>query len=147
LLRAIAAAVGLGIYLSGRRYISSDNAYAPRCLTLGVQNVLITPDISSKIERFVVHERQHVAAGEVPFEIDPEPFKLTLAQAKAKLAGVRVELANLKANMRSLTTPAELSQRNVGLKQRDVDRPTWDRRLRAKFIGWIDSAADPAGAR
>jgi membrane fusion protein (multidrug efflux system) len=114
----IAAAAGLAIYLSGGRYISTDNAY------VGAQKVLITPDISGKISRIVVREGQHVAPGDVLFEIDPEPFRLTLDQAQAKLAGVRVELTNLKANMQALTTLADLSQKNVELKQRDVERKT-----------------------
>ena len=113
---AIAAAAGLGIYLSGGRYISTDNAY------VGAQKVLITPDVSGKISRIVVREGQHVAPGDILFEIDPEPFALALAQAQAKLAGVRVELSNLKANMQALTTLADLSQKNVELKQRDVER-------------------------
>jgi membrane fusion protein (multidrug efflux system) len=113
---AIAAVAGLGIYLSGGRYISTDNAY------VGAQKVLITPDVSGKINRIVVREGQHVAPGDVLFEIDPEPFALALAQAQAKLAGVLVELANLKANMQALTTLADLSQKNVELKQRDVER-------------------------
>jgi membrane fusion protein, multidrug efflux system len=115
---AITAAAGLWFYLSGGRYISTDNAY------VGAQKVLITPDISGKISRIVVREGQHVEPGEVLFEIDPEPFKLTLTQAQAKLAGVKVDLANLKSNMKSLATLAELSQKNVELKQRDVERKT-----------------------
>jgi membrane fusion protein (multidrug efflux system) len=112
----IAAVAGLGFYLSGGRYISTDNAY------VGAQKVLITPDISGKVSGIVVREGQHVAPGDVLFEIDPEPFKLALAQAQAKLASVRVDLANLKANVKSLATLAELSQKNVELKQRDVER-------------------------
>jgi membrane fusion protein, multidrug efflux system len=112
----IAAVAGLGFYLSGGRYISTDNAY------VGAQKVLITPDISGKVSRIVVREGQHVAPGDVLFEIDSEPFKLALAQAQAKLASVRVDLANLKANVKSLATLAELSQKNVELKQRDVER-------------------------
>jgi membrane fusion protein (multidrug efflux system) len=113
---AIAAAAGLGFYLSGGRYISTDNAY------VGAQKVLITPDISGKVSRIVVHEGQHVAPGDVLFEIDPEPFRLALAQAQAKLASVRVDLANLKTNLKSLTTLADLAQKNVEFKQRDVER-------------------------
>jgi membrane fusion protein, multidrug efflux system len=112
----IAAVAGLGFYLSGGRYISTDNAY------VGAQKVLITPDISGKVSRIVVREGQHVAPGDVLFEIDAEPFKLALAQAQAKLASVRVDLSNLKANVKSLATLAELSQKNVELKQRDVER-------------------------
>jgi len=113
---AIAAVAGLEFYLSGGRYISTDNAY------VGAQKVLITPDISGKVGRIVVREGQHVAPGDILFEIDAEPFRLALAQAQAKLASVRVDLDNLKANVKSLTTLAELSQKNVELKQRDVER-------------------------
>jgi membrane fusion protein, multidrug efflux system len=113
---AIAAVAGLGLYLSGGRYISTDNAY------VGAQKVLITPDISGKVSRIVIHEGQHVAPGDILFEIDPEPFRLALAQAQAKLASVQVDFANLKSNAKSLATLAELSQKNVELKQRDVER-------------------------
>lgn len=113
---AIAAVTGLAFYLSGGRYISTDNAY------VGAQKVLITPDISGKVSRIVVREGQHVAPGDTLFEIDSEPFRLALAQAQAKLASVRVDFANLKSNAKSLATLAELSQKNVELKQRDVER-------------------------
>src|SRR5262249_62182465 len=63
----IALVVGLTFYLSGGRYISTDNAY------VGAQKVLITPDISGKIDRVMVREGQHVAAGDALFAIDPEP--------------------------------------------------------------------------
>jgi membrane fusion protein, multidrug efflux system len=118
LVPVIAAAAGLWFYLSGGRYISTDNAY------VGAQKVLITPDISGKISRIVVREGQHVVPGDVLFEIDPEPFQLALAQAEAKLAGVKVQLANLKSNAKSFNTLADLSKKSFDLKQRDVDRKT-----------------------
>src|SRR5262249_58196701 len=79
ILPLIALLVGTGFYLSGGRYISTDNAY------VGAQKVLITPDISGKIDKVSVREGQHVAAGDPLFEIDPQPFRLALAQAEAKL--------------------------------------------------------------
>jgi membrane fusion protein, multidrug efflux system len=118
LVPAIAAAAGLAFYLSGGRYISTDNAY------VGAQKVLITPDISGKISRIVVREGQHVEPGDILFEIDPEPFQLALAQAQAKLAGVKVQLANLKSNAKSFDTLVDLSKKSVDLKQRDVERKT-----------------------
>jgi membrane fusion protein (multidrug efflux system) len=118
LVPAIAAVAGLAFYLSGGRYISTDNAY------VGAQKVLITPDISGKISRIVVREGQRVSPGDVLFEVDPEPFQLALAQAQAKLAGVKVQLTNLKANAKSYTTLAELSKKSLDLKQRDVERKT-----------------------
>ena len=132
---AIAAVAGLEFYLSGGRYISTDNAY------VGAQKVLITPDISGKVSRIVVREGQHVVPGDTLFEIDSEPFRLALAQAQAKLASVRVDLDNLKSNVKSLTTLTELAQKNVELKQRDVERKS---ALVAKSMGSqldLDNAA------
>jgi membrane fusion protein, multidrug efflux system len=113
---AIAAIAGMWVYLAGGRYITTDNAY------VGAQKVLITPDISGKIARIAVVEGQHVAPGDILFEIDPEPFQLALAQAQSKLESVRVDLANLKSNVKSLTTLSDLAHKNVELKQRDVER-------------------------
>ena len=64
-----ARGIGACFYLSGGRYISTDNAY------VGAQKVLITPDISGKVARVMVREGQHVKAGDELFEIDPQPFQ------------------------------------------------------------------------
>jgi membrane fusion protein, multidrug efflux system len=114
----VAVIGGLVFYLNGGRYVTTDDAY------VGAQKVLITPDISGKVSRIVVREGQHVAPGDVLFEIDAEPFRLALAQAQARLAGTRVDFSNFKSNLASLTTLADLAEKNVELKQRDVERKT-----------------------
>src|SRR6185437_5527163 len=78
----LALAAGLALYLGSGRYITTDNAY------VGAQKVLITPDISGKVDRISVREGQHVKTGDELFEIDPQPFRLALEQAQAKLATV-----------------------------------------------------------
>lgn len=113
---ALAALVGLGIYLSGGRYISTDNAY------VGAQKVLITPDISGKITHVAVREGQHVKPGDELFTLDREPYALALQQAKAKLDTARSDYDKLKTNLKSLETLSNLAQKNVDLKLRDVDR-------------------------
>ena len=115
---ALAVIIGLGVYLSGGRYISTDNAY------VGAQKVLITPDISGKVSLVTVREGQHVNAGDELFAIDPVPFQNALTQAQAKLDSVRTDFANLKTNLTSLTKLADLAQQNVELKQKDLERKT-----------------------
>jgi membrane fusion protein, multidrug efflux system len=115
-LPALAVLIGLGIYLSGGRYISTDNAY------VGAQKVLITPDISGKITHIAVVEGQHVNPGDELFTLDREPFALALQQAKARLDAARSDFNKLKANLKSLDTLADLAKKNVDLKQRDADR-------------------------
>src|SRR5215510_2077613 len=117
-LPAIVLVIGLGIYLSGGRYISTDNAY------VGAQKVLITPDISGKITHVAIREGQHVNPGDELFTLDREPFALSLQQAKAKLDAARSDFDKLKANLKSLDTLADLAKKNVDLKQRDADRKT-----------------------
>src|SRR6187399_3763051 len=68
----VALVAGVAFYLSGGRYVTTDDAY------VGAQKVLITPDISGKIEKVVVKEGQQVAPGDVLFEIDPVPFRLAV---------------------------------------------------------------------
>jgi membrane fusion protein (multidrug efflux system) len=116
ILPLIAVVIGLGFYLSGGRYISTDNSY------VGAPKVLITPDISGRVTSSAVTEGQHVNVGDVLVEIDREPFRLALTQAQSKLATVRTDFANQKNNVRSLATLVDLAQKNVELKQRDVDR-------------------------
>lgn len=115
-LPALAAVVGLGLYLSGGRYISTDNAY------VGAQKVLITPDISGKITHVAVHEGQRVNPGDELFTLDREPYALALRQAKAKLDTAHSNFDKLKSNLKSLGILAELADKNVELKQRDVER-------------------------
>ncbi|HWV55296.1 HlyD family secretion protein [Pseudorhodoplanes sp.] len=112
----IAAVTGFTAYLYGGRYITTDNAYVV------AQKVLVTPDISGKINAIYVKEGQHVAPGDPLFEIDPEPYRLALTQAKSKLASVQTDFNNLKTNLASLNRLVEFAQQNVELKQRDVER-------------------------
>jgi membrane fusion protein (multidrug efflux system) len=115
---AFAAIVALTIYLMGGRYITTDNSY------VGAQKVLITPDVAGKVTKVFVREGQRVNAGDQLFEIDPEPYRLALAQAQAKLATVDSQFKTLKSDLTVLTRLADFSQKNIDLKQRDVERKT-----------------------
>ena len=112
-LPALAALIGFGFYLSGGRYVSTDNAY------VGAQRVLITPDVSGKIVHVAVIEGQHVNPGDELFTLDAEPYRLAVQQAQAKLAAARSDYDKAKSTLGSLTSLAELAQKNVALKQRD----------------------------
>ncbi|WP_458759282.1 HlyD family secretion protein [Afipia sp. TerB] len=112
----IALIVGVAFYLSGGRYATTDDAY------VGAQKVLITPDISGKIDNVVVKEGQRVKAGDELFEIDPVPYRLALQQARANLDQARTNYDNLRANIKIYTQMVDLAQKGVEFKQRDVER-------------------------
>jgi membrane fusion protein (multidrug efflux system) len=115
-LPAIVAVVGLTFYLSGGRYVSTDNAY------VGAQKVLITPSVSGTIKRVMVTEGQRVKAGDELFEIDPETYRLALQQAEARLESTKTDYANLRTNDGAMTRMIELAQKTVDLKRMDVER-------------------------
>src|SRR5229473_852309 len=117
-LPVIAVIGGLVFYLNGGRYVTTDEAY------IGAQKVLMTPDISGKIEKVVVKEGQQVNEGDELFEIDPVPFRLAAAQAKATLDQAHTTYDNLKANVKIYGDMLDLAQQGVDLKRRDVDRKT-----------------------
>jgi membrane fusion protein (multidrug efflux system) len=115
-LPVLAVIGGLVFYLNGGRYVTTDDAY------VGAQKVLITPDISGKIDKIVVKEGQHVNKGDVLFEIDPVPFQLAVDQSKAQLEQARTTYDNLIANVKIYGQMLDLAQQAIDLKQRDVDR-------------------------
>src|ERR1700712_2864984 len=100
----IAVIAGLVFYLNGGRYVTTDDAY------VGAQKVLITPDISGKVDKVVVREGQRVNVGDELFEIDPVPFQLAVDQAKATLAQARTSYENLNANIKIYGQMADLMQ-------------------------------------
>ena len=115
-LPAIVAVAGLAFYLSGGRYVTTDNAY------IGAQKVLITPSVSGTIKRVLVQEGQHVNAGDELFAIDPEPYRLALQQAQARLDSTKTDYANLRTNDRAMSRMIELAQKTADLKRLDVER-------------------------
>ncbi|HTC99208.1 MAG TPA: HlyD family secretion protein [Bradyrhizobium sp.] len=110
------AITGFVFYLNGGRYVGTDDAY------VGAQKVLITPDISGKIDKVVVKEGQRVKQGDVLFEIDPQPFQFALDQAKAQLEQAKTSHENLKANVKIYGQMADLMQQTIDLKDKDVTR-------------------------
>jgi membrane fusion protein (multidrug efflux system) len=115
-LPAVVLIAGLSFWLMGGRYISTDNAY------VGAQKVLITPDISGKLTKVLVHEGEHVAAGDDLFEIDPVPFRLAVDEAKAQVMQAQTTYDNLRANIKIYGDMLNLAQQGIDLKQRDVER-------------------------
>ena len=79
--------------------------------------VEIRPRVGGVLERAAAVEGQRVRAGQVLFEIDPQPYRAALAQAQAALA--QAEAARAQAQ-RDLARAKPLSQLDA-LSQRELD--------------------------
>ena len=111
-----AIALGLFLWLSGGRYVSTDNAY------VGADKVLITPQVSGAIVAVHVREGQEVAVGDRLFDIDPSPYRTALALARGRLAAAKIEFANLRASFASNVDQIKMGQDAVDLRQADYER-------------------------
>jgi membrane fusion protein (multidrug efflux system) len=109
---------GLTFYLSGGRYVTTDDAY------VGAQKVLITPDVSGKIIKVTVKEGQRVSTGDVMFQVDPVPYQLAAQQARAKLDDAKTTHDNLISNVKLYSQTIDLVNAGIAIKQRDVERKT-----------------------
>src|SRR5262245_23192966 len=80
---ALVIAVGGGLWLSGGRYVETDNAY------VGADTVVVTPEITGTVSNVSVREGQHIAKGDLLFQIDPEPYRIARDTANGEVAAAK----------------------------------------------------------
>jgi membrane fusion protein (multidrug efflux system) len=111
-----ALALGLVWWLSGGRWVSTDNSY------VGADKALITPYVTGPIVAIHVKEGQKVAVGDPLFDIDPAPYRTALALAQGRMAAAKVEFANLRETYVTNIDQIKMGQDAVDLRQSDYDR-------------------------
>jgi membrane fusion protein (multidrug efflux system) len=87
------AAGGSWYYFANEHYVSTDNAYVRQ------DKVSVSPQITGELVSVDVHENQLVKAGDLLFRIDPQPFKIALAQADAAIAAAQVKVVGLETDL------------------------------------------------
>ncbi|MBW8753263.1 MAG: HlyD family secretion protein [Sphingomonadales bacterium] len=80
-------------YLANQHYVSTDNAYVRQ------DKVSVSPQVTGNLVEVDVRENQMVKAGELLFRIDPEPFKIAIAQADAAIAAAQVKVVGLETDL------------------------------------------------
>ncbi|MPZ31209.1 MAG: HlyD family efflux transporter periplasmic adaptor subunit [Rhodospirillales bacterium] len=92
----VAVAGGVFWWLSGGRYVGTDNAYVKAHI------VQIAPEISGQVRRVLVRDHQAVSAGESLMTIESRPFKLALDSAEAELDAARSQVETLRGTWREV---------------------------------------------
>lgn len=99
----LAAIAGAGWWwLSGGRYVTTDNAYVKAHI------VHISPEVSGQVRRVLTRDHATVAAGETLLTIESRPFRLALDSADAELDAARTHVESLRGIWREAV--AELSE-------------------------------------
>jgi len=112
----VLAAIGGYFWLTGGRYVSTDNAYVQQ------DKVTLTAGVSGRIVEVAVHENQQVAAGDLLFRIDPEPYRIAVDAADAALASARLQVEQLRAAYEQAVAAATAARDDVSFKQKALDR-------------------------
>jgi membrane fusion protein (multidrug efflux system) len=108
--------VGSYFWLTGGRYISTDNAYVQQ------DKVTITADVDGRIVDAAVHENEPVKEGQLLFRINQDPYRIALAQADADLAAARLDVEQLRAAYEQATAEMQTAEDNRGFKEKAFDR-------------------------
>lgn len=109
LLGPLVLLVGGGyFYITGARFVSTDNAYVKADIAA------ISPEVSGRVVTVAIANNDAVKAGQVLFRLDDQPFKLALAQADAQLKTTRDDILAQQASYRQ-------KQVEIGMAQKDID--------------------------
>ena len=106
----------VAIYLSGGRYVETDNAYVK------AEKVPVSADISGTVRQVLVKENQAVTVGQPLFRIDSGSFQIAVARAEAKLSQVRTDLVALKASYREKQAEITLARTNSEFARKNQQR-------------------------
>ncbi|HQS14217.1 HlyD family secretion protein [Reyranella sp.] len=113
---AIVLAGSLFAYMTGGRYVSTDNAY------VHAGKLTVATDVSGIVANVAVHESQRVEKGQVLFTLDQEPFRIALAGAEANLGTVRNQIVTQQATYRQKLAQIEQARTDIGFFETNAQR-------------------------
>lgn len=113
----LALVVGGGYFwVTGGRYQDTENA------NLRQAKVSIASEAAGRIVKVDVADNTMVKMGDVLFEVDPEPYKIALAQADAALAAARLNVEQLRAAYSQAVAQERVAASSLDYAQAQFDR-------------------------
>lgn len=125
---------GTYVWVTGGRYEETENA------NLRQARIAVTSEVAGRIVSVAIRENQTVKQGDTLFVIDPEPYRIALAQADASLATARLKVEELRAAYSQAVASQRVSEEEVNYFQSELDRQS---ELTKKGVGTaaaLDSA-------
>ena len=95
-------------YAANDHYVSTDNAYVRQ------DKVSVSAEVGGRIVEIGVKENQSVKAGQLLFRVDPEPFRIAMAQADATIAAAQVRVVGMETAYR--TTGVDIDSAREGVR-------------------------------
>ena len=112
----VVAVASAYLYLTGGRFIDTDNAY------IEADKVAISAEIAGPIVALMVSENDHVEQGTPLFKIDDRSYVIALLQAKARLQEALVQIRMQKSSYRQKENELDLAQSNINFAHKEFVR-------------------------
>ena len=112
----VAAAIGVGYWLHGARYVSTENAYVKTDIAK------LAAEITGRAKEVHVQAHAKVKKGDVLVTIDAEPFKLAAARAQAELDAARREVETLAATLKEARVELQDAQDRAAYFRKRFER-------------------------
>ena len=106
----------LWYYRSTEHIISTDNAYVQQ------DKVSVSPQLTGEIAEVLVRENQQVKPGDLLFRIDPEPYRIALAQNDAAIAAAQVKVIGLQTDLSNTGVDISGAREDVGFYTQEYRR-------------------------
>ncbi|MHA6722635.1 HlyD family secretion protein [Sphingomonas sp. RS2018] len=104
------------LWATSGRYVDTDNAYVSQ------DKVSVASDVAGRIVSVNVREDQQVKAGDLLFRIDPEPYRIAVAQANAQIAGAQVTVQTLQTSYAGTGADITAARDRIAAAQEDYAR-------------------------
>jgi len=103
-------------YLTGGRYVTTENAY------LQADTATISSNVAGRVVAIEVEENQWVDAGQLLVRLNPEPYEIALERIKARLTSVASNVEVLRATYRQRRAELRREERDVAYFDREYQR-------------------------
>lgn len=103
-------------YVTGGRYVSTDDAYTQSARTS------ISANVGGEVAEIDVQDNQRVAKGDILFKLDARPYQIALEEAQAQLAASKLQVEALKATYRQKAADLKAAQDTAAFQKREFER-------------------------
>lgn len=107
---------GLAFWLTGGRYISTDDAF------VDANKLLVSTDVSGIVLEVDVKDGQIVQKGDVLFKLDPKPFQIALQQAESHVAETALNIKSMEQDYQRMLDDIEAQRAQVHLAETTLNR-------------------------
>ncbi len=110
------AAAGVTYYVLNDHYVSTDNAYVQQ------DKVSVSAEVGGRIVEVAVKENQLVKVGDLLFRIDPEPYRIAVAQADATIASAQVRRVGMRTAYEVSGNDIESAREDIAFYEKEYHR-------------------------